>query len=131
MRSERMLLSGIALAAVWLAASGGWTAEKTFHGTVTGLRLHKVPLYDCADVKAKKREFDRGDFKAPWPATDQDAPHLFLRVTVDGRPYCVKKFAVETSEPVHVTGSEHCGTMVATREPKTKTTRGVGEERPK
>ena len=87
-----------------------------------------MPLYDCADGKTKKREFAKTDFKGAWPATEAGAPRLFLKVTVDGQPYCVKKFAVETSEPVRVIGKEHCGTMVATQEPKVGATRGVGEE---
>ena len=128
MKSRGVLLGGIATAALLLAPSGGTSAETPFVGTVTGLRTSTVPLYDCSDGKTKKREFDKANFKAPWPATEQGAPRLFLKVTVEGQAYCVKKFAVETSEPVRVMGKEHCGTLVASREPKTGATRGVGEE---
>jgi len=129
MRRSGRLLYGIGSAVLLLACSSAARADENgFTGTVTGLRTQTLPLYDCADGKTKKREFDKANFKSPWPATDKGAPRLFLKVTVEGQPYCVKKFAVETSEPVRVTGKEHCGTMVATREPKTGATRGVGEE---
>ena len=74
--------------------------------------------------KKAEREFARTDFREPWPATQDATSPLFLRVTVEGHEYCVKAFTVDTDKAV--SASKECNTQVASQQPRTAATRGVG-----
>ena len=107
--------------------SAAWAAElpKVESLKVTKLRMEKVALYLCdGERKKAEREFARTDFREPWPATQDATSPLFLRVTVEGHEYCVKAFTVDTDKAV--SASKECNTQVASQQPRTAATRGVG-----
>ena len=91
---------------------------------VRKLRVDKVPLYDRPNG-TKTAEITRDTFRGPWPIVGK-SPEGFLQVNVDGSLYWIRPYAVETDEPVRT--SVDCGGTVASREPKSGATRGVGQE---
>lgn len=92
--------------------------------SVTRLRTDKVGLYDKPNG-AKTSDYSREQFKAPWPVTGR-AKDGFIPVRVDGKPYWVKSFMVETNQPVAV--NKECNVVIGKKEPKMAATRGIGEE---
>lgn len=91
---------------------------------VTKLRTDKVGLYDKPNG-AKTSDYSREQFKAPWPVTGA-AKDGFIPVQVNGQPYWVKSFMVETSQPV--AANKECNVVIGKKEPKMAATRGIGEE---
>ena len=120
-RNRILLTSGVAAALLVLAAPGAGADEAV---QVRGLRVDKVPLYDRPNG-TKALEVTRDKFNGPWPIVGK-SPEGFLQVDVKGTRYWVRPYAVDTDQPVRTTAD--CGGIVATREPKSGATRGVGEE---
>lgn len=118
--AEIVLLS--VLPAVVSPAAGAEPGVK-----VVRLRTEKVALLDCTDG-GKRGDFPRADFKDPWPvlAGSPAPPPGLVRVEVRGQPYCVRAYAVETDRPI--AASAECGAVVASPQPKSAATRGLGEE---
>jgi hypothetical protein len=83
-----------------------------------------VALLNCADG-TRKGEFARDRFSEPWPVLSTAAGGL-LEVRVEGEPYCVRAYAVETNRVI--SASAECGAVVAAKQPKSAATRGLGEE---
>ncbi|HYB44435.1 MAG TPA: hypothetical protein VEL75_21850 [Candidatus Methylomirabilis sp.] len=126
MGTRRLIQREMAVAALLLATGGGAAAAEQV--LVTKLRTDHVSLYDCNGPKKKPdREYDRAAFKGPWRATEDESMPLFLRVRVDGKEYCVRKFAVETDKAVTVKKDSQCGAVVAQQQQKSGATRGLGE----
>ena len=109
---------------VLLATVAHAAEERPTH--VTKLRGGKVALYDCQDSSTKVKEVSQKDFNGSWPIDpDKKVEAGLLPVTVDGKPYCVRVYSVETDKRINATSE--CGALVAANTPKSAATRGVGE----
>lgn len=110
----------------WLVAAPGGAQEVPVE--ITKLRDKTVALYRCEDTSKPALEYSRERFLGPWKATkDPDKPML-LRVVVDGDPYCVKAYMVETRTVVPATRSGgECKTAGGKQPPRAGFTRGMGE----
>jgi hypothetical protein len=114
-----------------LLATAVYAAEER-PGQVTKLRGGKVALYNCDDSSTKVKEISqqefisKQEFKGPWPIDPNKKVEAgLLPVTVDGKPYCVRVYSVETDKRINATSE--CGALVAANTPKSAATRGVGE----
>jgi hypothetical protein len=119
---NRILL--ISVAAVGLMICAARDARADDAAQVRSLRVDKLPLYDRPNG-TKAAEITRDKFKGPWPIVGK-SPEGFLQVDVEGNRYWIRPYAVETDQPVRT--SVDCGGVIASREPKSGATRGVGEE---
>lgn len=118
-RRHSVLIVCVLLATVAYAA-----AERP--GQVTKPRGGKVALYNCDDSSTKVKEISQQEFKGPWPIDPhKEVEAGLLPVTVDGKPYCVRVYSVETDKRINATSE--CGALVAANTPKSAATRGVGE----
>jgi hypothetical protein len=72
-------------------------------------------------------EGDLGKEFAAWPIDPtKEVEAGLLPVTVDGKPYCVRVYSVETDKAI--TATSECGALVAANQPKSAATRGVGDD---
>jgi hypothetical protein len=104
------------------------TAASQDASRVTKLRMPKVGLYKCPDGTEKLKEVSQSDFRGSWPVTGKPTDSGLLPVKVDGADYCVRMYAVETDKVIST--SSDCGAVVASNQPKSGATRGVGENCP-
>jgi hypothetical protein len=105
------------------APGAGRAQENRFN--VTALRTERIDLYDCgADKKKTGQELTKVGFPGSLPATTESSSPLYLRVHVNGQPYCVKAFAVQTDKTIAVPETK-C-TQVAGKQPGSGATRGIG-----
>jgi hypothetical protein len=112
----------LALAGVLLFLMGqGFAGEPI---KVTKLRTGKVGLYDKPNG-TKTADYLREQFSSPWTVTGVPKEG-FIPVEVDGKPFWVKSFMVETSQAIAV--NKECNVVVGKKEPKMAATRGIGEE---
>lgn len=117
------LLHEVVLVIVLVLAVGSAAAQDQ----VTRLRMDKVSLYACEDPGRKIKDFGRNEFQAPWPIKPGGpSKEGLLAVEINGEPYCVRAYTVETNKPVHASGD--CGTMVASAQPRSGATRGLGDK---
>jgi hypothetical protein len=92
---------------------------------VTALRTERIDLYDCgADKKKTGQELTKVGFPGSLPAATESSSPLYLRVHVNGQPYCVKAFTVQTDKTIAVPETK-C-TQVAGKQPRSGATRGIG-----
>lgn len=103
------------------------TAASQDASRVTKLRMPKVALYSCADG-TKVKDISQSEFHGSWPVTGKPTEAGLLPVKVEGNDYCVRMYAVETDRVI--TTSSDCGAVVASNQPKSGATRGVGENCP-
>ena len=94
---------------------------------VTALRTERVDLYECAAEKKKIGQLARATFTGALPAATVDGSSLYIQVNVNGGQYCVKAFAVQTDKEITAPKDVECGTILAGRQEKTSSTRGIGE----
>jgi hypothetical protein len=119
---NRILLISVAALGLMICAARDARADDA--AQVRSLRVDKLPLYDRPNG-TKAAEITRDKFKGPWPIVGK-SPEGFLQVDVEGNRYWIRPYAVETDQPVRT--SVDCGGVIASREPKSGATRGVGEE---
>ena len=92
---------------------------------VTALRSERVDLYECGEDKKKTdQKLTRAGFSGSLPACSEPGSSLYLRVHVNGQPYCVRAYAVETDKTVAVPDSKCI--QVAGKQVNTGSNRGIG-----
>ena len=62
-----------------------------------------VALFKCDDLSTPAQQVAPEQFQGPWAAKTDKARPMYLRVTVTGEEYCVKKHLVETDATVPAT----------------------------
>jgi hypothetical protein len=139
MRRPRALLHEVMIVVLLVLAVGSAAAQSE----VTRLRMDKVTLYPCtepernldeaqtklagnAEFAKKPKPVGRAEFSTRWPILAGPSKAGRLTVKVGDELYCVRAYAVQTDEPINA-GAD-CGTMVATAQPRSGATRGLGNE---
>ncbi len=115
-------LEAIAVLLLLGAPDAGRAEESRFN--VTALRADRIDLYDCGDKKKTGQELTKVGFSGSLPAATESGSPLYLRVHVNGQPYCVKAFAVQTDKTIAVPETK-C-VQVAGKQPGSGATRGIG-----
>lgn len=108
--------------ATLLSATSGISWAQAL-GNVTELRAGKVTLFKSPHGEPT-REVTRESFQPPWPVTGA-AREGFLPIRVQGETLWVKTHLVKTDKPVESQGE--CNVVVASKQPKTAATRGLGK----
>ena len=92
---------------------------------MTALRTERVDLYDCGPGKRKTdQKLTRAGFPGSLPATTEPGSSVYLRVHVNGQPYCVMAYAVETDKTI--AAPEAKCIRVAGTQGNTGSNRGIG-----
>lgn len=123
MRTRHPLRLEAIVVLLLLAAPGAGRAQEN-RLNVTGLRNERVDLYECGEDKKKTdQKLTRAGFSGSLPASSEPGS-LYLRVHVNGQPYCVRAYAVETDKTVAVPDSKCI--QVAGKQVNTGSNRGIG-----
>ena len=123
MRTRHPLRLEAIVVLLLLATPGAGRAQEN-RLNVTALRNERVDLYECGEDKKKTdQKLTRAGFSGSLPASSEPGS-LYLRVHVNGQPYCVRAYAVETDKTVAVPDSKCI--QVAGKQVNTGSNRGIG-----
>ena len=124
MRTRHPLRLEAIVVLLLLGAPGAGRAQEN-RLNVTALRSEQVDLYDCSgDKKKTGQKLTRAGFSGSLPATAEPGSSLYLQVHVNGQPYCVRAYTVETDKAIAVPDSKCI--QVAGKQVNTGSNRGIG-----